>query len=61
MTDNLKERGVQDRARIDVSEEHECRYWSKRFDVTPRELQDAVAQIGPMVEDVREWFNRQNA
>lgn len=61
MADNVNERGTRDRSRIDVSQEHECRYWSERFGVTPEELKDAVAQIGPRVEDIREWFNRQDA
>lgn len=52
MSDNLKERGTQDRHRIDVSQEHECRYWSKKFGVSADELKAAVKQAGPMATDV---------
>ncbi|HZS63984.1 MAG TPA: DUF3606 domain-containing protein [Xanthobacteraceae bacterium] len=43
-----------DRKRIDVSESYECRYWAKRFNVTPDELKRAVAKVGPMADDVEQ-------
>jgi Protein of unknown function (DUF3606) len=38
--------------RIDVSQDYECRYWSRKFGVTPAELKAAVAKAGPMIEDI---------
>ena len=51
MVDDPSKRGA-DRQRIDVSQDYECRYWSKKFGVTPDELKAAVSRAGPMVEDV---------
>ena len=59
MTDNLEERGPRDRSRVNVHEPHELRYWTEQLGVSPEELTDAVAQIGPMVADLRQWFSRQ--
>jgi hypothetical protein len=43
---------ARDNDRIDVSQDHECRYWSQRFDVSPEELKRAVSKVGVMVDDV---------
>jgi hypothetical protein len=50
--DNPSKRGGADRLRINVNQEHECRYWAERFGVTPDELHEAVARVGPMFKDV---------
>jgi hypothetical protein len=52
MADDLTDSGSADRKRIDVSQDHECRYWSEKFGVTPGELRRAVMKVGPMAEDV---------
>jgi hypothetical protein len=52
MADNLSDRGARDRARIDVHQAHELRYWSKKFGVSEDELRQAVEQVGPMVQNV---------
>jgi hypothetical protein len=41
MSDDLKNKGPQDRARINLHEEHEVRYWTKKFGVTEDELKKA--------------------
>ena len=56
MTDSMKNRGAQDRDRIDVSQEHECRYWTSKFGVSYRELRAVVEKVGPMVKDVEKYF-----
>jgi hypothetical protein len=61
MSDNLHDRGARDRTRINVNEEHELRYWSEKFAVSPQELRKAVEQSGPTVDAVREWFIRQTS
>lgn len=53
MSDDKSKTGKQDRDRIDVSEEYELRDWSKKFGVTPDELESAVQKVGPMVKDVQ--------
>jgi hypothetical protein len=35
MADDLSKRGSQDRSRINVHEDYEVRYWSKKFGVFP--------------------------
>lgn len=58
MTDNLKERGPQDRSRIDVNEEWELRYWCEKFKCTPEELRVAVDAVGVSVEDVKSYLGK---
>jgi hypothetical protein len=52
MPDNLKQRGGQDRKRIDVTQEHELRDWSKKFGVSQDQLKDAVRAVGDRAEAV---------
>jgi len=52
MADDLSKRGGQDRNRINVNEDHELAYWTKRFGVTPEALKAAVKSAGDRVEDV---------
>jgi hypothetical protein len=61
MSDDTKDRGQRDRSRIDVSQEHECRYWSEKFGVSADDLKQAVGQVGPMVKDVEQWFSKSKA
>lgn len=58
MTDNLSNRGPQDRNRINTSEEWELRYWMKEFGVTEEQLKAAVKAVGPMVVDVRKHLGK---
>lgn len=53
MADDLKNRGAQDRARINVNEEHELRYWTKTLGCTEQELRDTIARVGVSTEAVR--------
>jgi hypothetical protein len=38
--------------RVDVNEPLDCRYWSRRLGVTPKDLRAAVARVGDGVDDV---------
>jgi len=58
MSDDLSKKGQQDRNRIDVSEEHELRYWTEKFHVSPEELNSAVQKVGPMVKDVQRHLGK---
>jgi chemotaxis receptor (MCP) glutamine deamidase CheD len=52
MPDDPSKRGGQDRKRIDVSQKHELRAWSKKFGVTPDALKKAVASAGTQADKV---------
>jgi hypothetical protein len=58
MSDDLKNRGAQDRARINVREEHEVRYWTQELGVTREQLEAAVKAAGVMVTDVRKHLQK---
>lgn len=48
MTDDRNERGPRDRRRINMSEDHEVSYWSKKWGVSREQLAEAVRKVGPM-------------
>jgi hypothetical protein len=43
---------AQDRQRINVNQEHECRYWTEKFGIDADRLREVVKKVGPMVSDV---------
>lgn len=53
MSDDLKERGMQERIRINMNEPYEVEYWAKTLGVTKEELAAAVRRVGVMVIDVK--------
>lgn len=58
MSDDLNNRGAQDRARIAMNEPHEVRYWRETLGVTEEELQRAVDAVGNSAEKVREFLKK---
>ena len=46
MADDKTKRGPADRLRINVNEDYELRSWSKKFNVTPDQLKQAVQTVG---------------
>lgn len=58
MTDFHSKRVHTDQTRINVSEDHEVRYWCEKVGCTRAELVDAVAQSGVMSEDVANYLER---
>ncbi len=52
MADDPKQTGPHDARRVDVSQDHELRYWSDRFGVSPAQLKRVVHRVGPIAEDV---------
>jgi hypothetical protein len=46
MADDLSKKGPQDRSRINLSEDYEVRYWSKKLGVSAGQLHDAVKKVG---------------
>jgi hypothetical protein len=58
MSDDLKQTGKPDDARINVDQDYELRYWSEKLGVPLDELRTAVQDAGPMVKDVLRHLNR---
>lgn len=58
MSDDLNNRGQQDRIRINMHEEHEVRYWTQELGVSREELAQAVKDVGVMAADVRKHLGR---
>jgi len=58
MSDNLNNRGAQDRARISLGEEHEVRYWTQALGVTKEQLAAAVQAVGDSADSVREHLGK---
>lgn len=52
MADDKSDRGPADRARVNVHEDYEVQYWSKKFGVSADQLRAAVEKVGPMAADV---------
>jgi hypothetical protein len=58
MSDNLQERGPQDRSRINVHEEWEVAYWTKELGLSKEELIAAVQAAGPSATAVRQHLGK---
>ncbi|MFJ1300029.1 DUF3606 domain-containing protein [Pseudomonadota bacterium AL_CKDN230030165-1A_HGKHYDSX7] len=58
MSDDLQNRGPQDRSRINVREQWEVDYWTKELGVSTDALRDAVTQAGTSVEKVKAYLQR---
>ena len=58
MSDDVNNRGSQDRDRINVHEEHEVRYWTKELGVSEARLKDLVQTHGLMVKDIRKALGK---
>jgi hypothetical protein len=54
MSDDLQNRGQQDRNRINLHEKHEIQYWTKALGVTQEELEQAVKTAGNSADAVRQ-------
>lgn len=53
MSDDLNNRGAQDRSRISLSEPHEVQYWTKALGVSADELKRLVDRVGHSADGVR--------
>lgn len=54
MADDLKQRGGQDRNRIDVNQDYELRDWSKKFGVSTEQLKEAIQAVGDRADKVEQ-------
>lgn len=53
MSDDLANRGPQERSRISVSEEHAVRYWTQTLGVPKRQLAATVQAVGSSADRAR--------
>ncbi|MHC2666564.1 DUF3606 domain-containing protein [Bradyrhizobium diazoefficiens] len=58
MADDKKNRGPADRARINVHEDYEVRYWCEKFGCTRAELVEAVNAAGVMANMVENYLKQ---
>jgi len=58
MADDLSNRGPRDRDRVNVQEEWEANYWSKKFGVSKDKLKEAVQKVGVMAKDVEKYLKK---
>ena len=58
MPDDTTNRGAQDRARINVNEDHEVRYWTQDLGVSEEKLHEAVAAVGVSADAVRQHLGK---
>ena len=59
--DDKTKTAPQDAKRVSIHEDHEVRYWTKRFGCTLEQLKAAVTKVGVMVEDVEAELKRPGA
>jgi hypothetical protein len=52
MADDLKNRGAQDRARVNIHEDHEVAYWTKKWGISKEQLAAAVKKAGVSADAV---------
>jgi hypothetical protein len=58
MADDLKNRGPADRARVNVHEAWEVRWWCKEFNCTETQLRNAVKAVGVSASAVRAHLSK---
>jgi hypothetical protein len=60
MADNLEDRGIQDRNRINLSEERKIAYWTRKLGCTESELKETVREVGNSAETFRKHLDTQD-
>lgn len=58
MADDLKNRGPQDRSRINTSEDYEVRYWTQELGVSEEKLKELVAHHGDSADAIRQALGK---
>lgn len=58
MSDNLQNRGPQDRSRISLGEQWEVQYWTRELGVSAEELERAVKAAGNSASAVRQHLSK---
>jgi len=58
MADDKTNRGEPDRSRVNMNEEYEVNYWTKRLGTTREELQKVVNRVGNSASAVAKEFGQ---
>lgn len=58
MSDNLTLKNPEDSKKINISQDWEISYWTKKLDVTDEEIRAAVGAVGPLVADVKKFLQK---
>jgi hypothetical protein len=58
MADDTTKTRPQDAQRVNIQEDYEVAYWTKRFGTTPEKLNAAVKKVGVMADDVEAELKR---
>jgi hypothetical protein len=58
MTDEPLSRGGKDRTRIDLNDDHDLRYWSRRLNISRTDLKRAVDKVGVVAADVARYLGK---
>ena len=59
MADDRNIRGPEDRQRVNLSEDYEVAYWSKKWGVSSNQLAEAVRKAGPTAAAVAKLLGRE--
>jgi hypothetical protein len=60
MGDNSQQKSRLDDSRINIDQAYEVSYWSEKLGVSPDQLRSAVAKVGSLVRNVREYLQLQD-
>ena len=58
MSDDKSKKQPQDASKVNVQEQYEVEYWTKKFGVTPDQLKAAVSRIGTSAAKVEQDLMR---
>lgn len=58
MSDDKTKTAPQDASKVNVHEDYEVKYWTKKFGVTADQLKEAVTKVGPSASAVEKELNR---
>ena len=56
MPDDLERRAPEDPRTVNVNQPWELAWWSEQFNVSEERIKQAVAAVGPSVENVRKYL-----
>lgn len=58
MADNPKNRGPQERAKVNMDQDHEVEYWTKKWGVSENQLRAVVKATGPSTDAVAKYLGK---
>ncbi len=58
MADDKTKTAPQDASRVNVHEDYEVRYWTKKWNISPQELKDAVSSVGVSVKAIEKKLGK---